>query len=782
MQSSRYLAGPTQLLVIIATLMLQFALFDRKEAVLNEWLQLGVALALAVIIATADRFRHTRVGRITTVVGLVAIILLQFVWEAVSNVVFHQGNPLEVELALFLRNMMIGLAARLNDTKSLKSASLASCFLVLCSMLWMTNRWNIALLSLYTIAGMWWLVRMHWARLRESIPVKSERVIPWKPASFAAILAFLLMLALFPLAAGENMTTAIRGFVPSSGGTRWHDEQALGGVGDGLQLVKARQDASGFAPIETELFLESKMPSLYDVVNEFSDTPPRLNKKKERQRAIPLAPSQMQQNHQKRGANQRAVREFSAVRQHKRETRKTAELRSHALLQVAGRVPVHLGLYTYDQWDGRTLRSSDSALPAELSLQPDVDDGKNWARYVGVVSDRLLTHRDQHEIRIINLKTDRVPAPPNTCGVHIDQLTTEGLFTPTRDGMLALDMDFIPQLSVLHVESLQRRRSQVPRLVRSPSSAADTSHAIMNTARRWTEGIDEGWPQVEAICARLQQECVLDSRFSVPPHTEDAVSHFLFDSKRGPDYLFACTTALLLRSLGYETRVVSGFYASAEHYDRASRLTSVYARDAHFWVEVLATSSDTEASGSEHSPTRWITVEPSPGYETLFAPETIWSQLGNFATLAWYAIQKNPLICLISVAFITVAWRKKADLCDIALTSWWRIHHRCGDVRHAVKSTLLLLHRRAIVRGKPRAKGVSLDNWRISEDEKLADQAGWEKRFVGIANWALYGEGHPAGYSTEEIRAACTEAAVHGMRRAHWQPLRKFSIFREQSQ
>lgn len=781
MQSSRYLIGPTRVLVVIATLMLQIALFDRKDAVLNEWFQLGVALSIAVVIAIAERFRHTRVGRITTVLGLIGIITLQFVWEMVTNAVSNQGNPLEVELALFLRNMMIGLAARSSDMKSQKCASLASCFLVLCSMLWMTNRWNFALLSLYTVAGMWWLMGVYWGRLGEGFLTHTERVIPWKPGSLAAVFAALLMLALLPLAAGKNFTTAIQGFIPSSGGTRWHDEQALGGVGDGMQLVSAKEDASGFAPIESALFLESKMPSLYDVSNEFSDTPPRLNKNNERRRAIPLAPSQMQQNHQKLGVNQRAVREFSAVRQHKRESRLGAELRSHALLQVAGRVPVHLGLYSYDQWDGRTLTSSNSAPPVEMSLEPGAEDGKNWARFVGANSDRLLTHRDRHEIRIINLKTDRIPAPPNTSGVHIDKLTTDGMFTSTQDGMLALDMDFIPQLTVLHVESLQRRRSQTPQLARSPSGTGDTEEAIRATALKWTEGTAGGWPQIEAICTRLKQECILDPHAVVPPHVEDAASHFLFKSKRGPDYLFACTTALLLRSLGYETRVVRGLYASPDRYDRGSRLTSVYAHDAHFWVEVLASNSMPKASGNQNSLPRWMTVEPSPGYETLLAPESFWSQLCYRTALTWHTMQRNPLICLVSVLVIPVAWRKKADVCDIALTSWWRIHHRCGDVRHGVKSTLVLLHRRAIIRGYPRPKGVSLNSWKISEDEQLANQVGWDKRFLGIANWALYGEGHPAGYTTEEIRASCTEAAVLGLRRPLKRRHRAFSTSREQS-
>ena len=137
--------------------------------------------------------------------------------------------------------------------------------------------------------------------------------------------------------------------MPSSGGTRWHDEHALGGVGDGPQLVSAKEDASSFGPVESELFLESKMPSLYDVLNEFSQPPAKKRIVKRRLRAIPLAPSQMTENHKRQSISQKAGREFEAVRKrNRRKKRKLDDQRSAALVQIVGRVPVHLGLYAYD--------------------------------------------------------------------------------------------------------------------------------------------------------------------------------------------------------------------------------------------------------------------------------------------------------------------------------------------------------------------------------------------------------------------------------------------------
>ena len=760
MRSNSALAGPTLVLVFIATAMLQLALYDRQGFVVHEWIQIAVVLVIALLarknggdhIASGSHLKHP--------LGFGVIAAMAFCWEVLIRVFFFTGSPFEILTALTLRNLMIGLATRTQDTRSLKFASLASCFLTLISILWLMSSLTVFLLFIYSIAGMWWLMGAYWDRLRDSFLTNSERAIPWKAASIASVLACLVVLLLLPFAMSAYYTTAIDGFLPSSGGTRWQDENAFGGVGDGPQMVSAKDDASSFGPIESELFLESQMPSLYDSFNEFSDPPTKVKKRK-RQRAIPLAPSLVKENHQRRGLNQKASREFNTLRQRKKNKSSVSDLQTHALLQVAGRVPVHLGLYTYDHWDGHELSSTGLRQNEYLSLVLTQEYGKNWARIDGVYPNKLLTHLARHELRIINLKTDRVPSPPNFCGVHIDKLHAKGMFTFTEDEVLALDMEFIPQLTVLHVKSLQRRASKIPQLRQAVTPEEVSQEAINELANSWTEGIEDGWAQVEAICSQLEAEYVLDRDTFVPPDVDDAAIHFLTESKRGPDYLFATSTALLLRSLGYQTRVVSGFYASPENYDRNSRLTSVYAKDAHFWVEVLASSFE---AGGRDSRSNWIAVDPSPGYTVLYAPETLWSLLFHRAVATWKVVKNNPLTIFLCVVFLVAIWKKRADVCDVAITLWWRFHHRWGDIRQQVKSTLRLLDRRASVRGCPRPKGMSLSRWQLQLSSQAVTPATWEEAFLNLANWALYGEDHPADFSPEEVRALCNSAATQAFK------------------
>ncbi len=760
MQSNLALAGPTYVLMAIATLMLQLALYDRQGFVPHESLQLIVVFVIAVVIRRSDRWSNRNTANAVTTIGFVAIAALPFVADVTQRTYSAFGNPFEVQLVLGLRNLMICLGARNRDARSLVFGSLASGFVMLYSFLWLLDRWTIALVFVYAVIGMWWLMGAYWDRLSGCFVSRSERRIPWKPIVGAAALAIVTVLASLPLATGRNFTTAIKGLLPSSGGTGGQDEFAFGGVGDGPQMVSAKDNASGFGPIESELFLESKMPSLYDVINEFSDAKPKP-KKKGRQRAIPLAPSQMQENHQRRGINQRAGREFDTVRRKKQETRKLEDLRSRALLQVVGRVPVHLGLYTYDTWDGHKLIASDSIQEAKLGLDLDAEGNKYWATLVGRTPDRSFTHRDRHELRILNLKTDRVPTPPNVTSVHIDKLHTEKLFRTTPDGMLALDMDHIPQLSILHIKSLQRLGVDDPRVFKAKAEAAATDDSLTTMALSWTEGVNEGWPEIEAICDRLRTEYTLDAEAMVPEDADDAAKYFLLESKRGPDYLFATSAALLLRSLGYESRIVSGFYADPKNYERQSRITSVYAEDAHFWVEVLSSAAAGNRRGSApNAADCWIAVDPTPGFEVLLAPESLWTKLFARAALTWHALKRNPVLALSVAAMLAVAWSRKAYLLDLSVTAWWLLVHRWGDIRYRVTSTVRLLERRARVHGCPRAKGLSLSRWSDDVASLRPTTDDWQGSFVDLANWALYGEGVPNQYSDAEAKALCRQAAA----------------------
>jgi hypothetical protein len=767
------------MLAIIAALSLQVVLHDRMMQPLAEWLHVGFAVALAFALRWTERIAKSRLRAVLWLLGFVVLFGFPFVGDALQRELLFSGSPFEIQLALGLRNMMFGLAATSRHERSLRLASLASCFLMLFSILWLMNGWNIGLLFAYAMVGMWWLAGAYWSRISDCLLSDSQRTVPWQPLCGTAILGLIALGLLMPLAIGVSYTTAFEGFLPSSGGTRWRDDHAFGGVGDGTQLVSAKEDASSFGPIETDLFLESEMPSIYDCFNEFAE-PAAGKKNKIRSRAIPLAPTQFRQNHEKKGVNQKPGREFETVRKKKPRQKKSTvnDLRSSELLQVAGRVPVHLGMYTYDLWDGRALSSSNRAGKRSLYLESRTDV-QNWVRCSGVGEDALLSHREQHELRIINLKTERVPSPPCLIGAHVDRLHSDRLFEMTQDGMLAFDMECIPQLSVIHVESFYRRHASRPVPIKSDSPAKDQCDAISNLAESWTKDMPQGWAQVEALRQRLREDYVLDPAAMVPEGVDDAVVHFLTKSRRGPDYLFAASAAMLLRSRGYEARVVSGFYAKPENYDRQARLTSVFAEDAHFWVEVLAKSVEEGHPEYTRANSHWFAIEPSPGYEVLYAPESFLAALRRYAGAIWHAIQQNSIVSLAVCAVGILLWLTRAWLCDLAITNWWRLHFHWGDTRHRVIATLRLLDRRAGIYGRSRAKENSLGRWRFLLDSLNSRR---QKRFLAVANCALYGGGRfPDLFpdqSGDDISLLCSEIASSAFQRG--QPERTVGVSRSE--
>lgn len=82
---------------------------------------------------------------------------------------------------------------------------------------------------------------------------------------------------------------------------------------------------------------------------------------------------------------------------------------------------------------------------------------------------------------------------------------------------------------------------------------------------------------------------------------DNAIDMFIMETRRGHCELFASALALMLRSLGIPTRVVSGFRGG--EYDEDNQAYTVRASDAHLWVEVLFSGCG------------WVVFDPSPRTE-----------------------------------------------------------------------------------------------------------------------------------------------------------------------
>jgi hypothetical protein len=175
-----------------------------------------------------------------------------------------------------------------------------------------------------------------------------------------------------------------------------------------------------------------------------------------------------------------------------------------------------------------------------------------------------------------------------------DQIYYEGAISVDGLGELATESS-LTEGTVYSV--LSSRGSASPALLRSasagplgdellpylqlPRSLPDRVGAL---ARQVTQGSDTSYDKVVAVqdYLRSNYSYALDS--PVPPEGRDAVDHFLFDARAGFCEQFASAHAVMLRTLGVPTRVVTGFTPGSRNL--FTGYFEVRASDAHAWVEV----------------------------------------------------------------------------------------------------------------------------------------------------------------------------------------------------
>ena len=772
--------GSSLPLVVTSVVLLHVSIQDFSPQPWMEWTELA---ATCLLVSLSGWFLRTRISRFSANAGarlrilggsevrsqaasppthrslpvfacLLALGVVPFVTDCVWRQLLAYGNPLEIQFTLAIRNLMLGWMAFPGGKPRL--AAFTSLFLAIYGSLVAASTTTNGLLGVYALFGLWWLMGDYWQRIRVHFPEESKIEIPYFARAGAVVLV------LFALAVGaltfpsKVVTSAIAGMLPSSGGTGGSDPFARGGVGDGEQMVGATEDAQSFGPIESELFLESRQPTLYDMFIETYDEP-TIKKREGRARAIPLSSQENQkQNHKNFAQNKKASREFSAIRRqspNRQRPRKLDDLKSRAVLYVAGRTPLHLGMAYFDHWDGRTLSLQGSQPEPSLHLEMDTAQRK-WATWDCEPHREPFADAERHQLKVINLRSATIPTPPNMRATHIDKLHDAGFFR-WEDGLLRLLSDNIPSLTVLHVKSHRLRRRQLDALVLRKSPL--TSFALPNgnesklreLASDLTAQATSDWQRVELVCDHLHS-FQHEPRQVVPEDTTDAVEHFLFESQRGPDYLFATSAAVLLRTLGYQTRVVSGLYADAKNYDRMARATGVYANNVHFWVEVLT------ANG------HWVVVEPTPGFQVLYAPPSILESITSIAAWAVGGVFARPVTSLAVVMVVVGSFVCRRRLSAWAATWWWRRQLNASP-RQQILHSVWLLQRLSRIRRSSRPRGQTLDQWIAARSQPFIDassrtEAALMADFRALVSWACYASSDRPTRAQTSVRQICLDA------------------------
>lgn len=755
--TGRLVRGVTLVLTALATASIELAIAEPGQSTLasSAW---AAALMIPVLAVGWHRARAIRrksgaprraEATPVAVVALLAAFVLPFALDAVRVAWFGRGRMLEILLLASMRNLGLGLAALSDRVVFARLAALLSLFMVCVASAMAEGSAAIALVGLYAAVGCFWLMLNYWGDLR--LPEGTAGRVRFPIATLGLILVLIGSVLAVAAVGPTRAANVLAGLMPTSGGTWWDDPEARGGVNDGDNEVAASEKPESVGFTESEVYLETDRPSLYD---SFSESYGEPFKPKKVERMIALGPQEIQEQKERPAENLQAGRQFPLSRRPPSQpSRRPGDRRAKAVFYVKGPTPLHVPLVAYDGFDG-TAWSEERPCARRVALEPDTG---SWFRmrtprppiFAGTVS---------HQIKVGTLETSPLPVPAHLVRFRIGSVDRDDFFGWSQDAIVKMTGRTVPAGTLIETEALtvdpRRLAESAPR--ETHQTVADrfatfeagysVAPAVAALGASWTQGLPRGWTQVDAVVAALRREYVLDRSATTPADCKDAASHFLLKARRGPDYQFATAAAVVLRSLGYPVRVISGFYASPEKYDARTHHTHVDRDDVHFWAEIQLPAG------------LWVAIEPTPGYR-LMGPVIPWGErLAGLFFAACRQLRDHPFLVAAGTLACLAAYRFRRDMLDGIRTLAWRLtSHRA--VRRRVVQTLRLVERRASWAGLPRASGQTPGRWcRAVASAERAEFRNDLEQLIRLADWAVHAPDLPESpppWADRDIHATC---------------------------
>lgn len=737
----------TWLLALLATLTLEIAVADGDRSGWSIALTVAAEAIIAGLLGVlvrqmesntsisnrdphVDRPQRSSPGNVgqSHLIWILVLATVPFVIEVLVRGARNEMLPLELLLLADFRNGVLALAVFAHRNDCARLCGSLSTFLTIFAAALSAQMWIQGLVVIFAIVGICWLMGTYWDSLAGRLAATSESESSQR---WLIAIPLIVIFVLLGIPVAVTQTYALSGFMPSSGGTDSYSDKSRSGIGDGDALVAGTDNIQSFAPIENAPFMNSHEPSLYDLFDDSYNEPVKIQKQ-DRAIALPQM-SNVKQNETDLAESKKAGKEFSTLRKQSNEKQKNVgDLNSNALFYVKGRLPVHLKLEIFDQYNG--IEWFPEALPAKdnfLSIKEV--RGKPWLQLPISRSLDLYGLSETHALKILRLDTNRIPAPTQLIGIHVDQVDRSDFFEWAQPGIVRMDREKLPEMVALHVQSRTVDVRLIPNSFAhfsgGPAGYRDygsdqQSQRIQNLAKEWTNEISIGWPQIEAIVSHLRNDYIHDRDARPPVDCEHTVADFLFESRRGPDYQFASAAVLMLRAAGYSARLVSGFHVGPSRYESRSRHASVMMEDVHFWAEVRAGNED------------WLPIEPTPGYELLKPPPTLMERLlaAVMAVWSWIAINSFVIAPSISVGCWLLLKRRWVSN---RIATWIWEYCPIRDERAFVRQTLDLLDHRSRWAGHVRPPGTTPTRWlskTASNGHEPIHRMATE--FIQLAEWA----------------------------------------------
>ncbi len=723
------------------------------------WIVVAAVLTPVQPLASGSFRPSTQVlVRLLQCVGLAIPTLSRWIVKAAGGT----GSAWEMVMLTTIGLAACALAVLSRRSRDLSISVICSGFLTLFTTAISDQSTAIYFAILWLVFCLYWMIANHWDKLDVHLAQKVSRThsIRLSTTVCGSIIAVLVSFAM----TGHGLTTHPMdwGFMPTSGGRQWSDPAARSGVGDGDALIAATKHAASFGPVDSGIFLQSDLPSLFDM---FDDTLGEVVLKRQSEKAVALPNQKPIENEQQFAQSQHGEASFSISREPKKETRALADKNSIAAFHWIGPQGISLAMQRFDRFDGTTWAhgSAGSGEPTSTqtenvpSLVAQSINGKEWfCRECALHPSSLEGELRMDAIKFINLRSTRIPAASPLVGVNIQDVQRSDFFEITADDCLNMPgRSMVPAMTVVnlisrnwmgdHREFTSFAHTDTQTLDRPSLLAYPGADRLHELAIEWTADKPRGWQAIQAVIAHLRSDFEFSRQQTID--AEAPIDHFL-KLRRGGDHLFATTATLMLQTLGYQARLVSGFYIDPEKYDRFARHTEVLSDDVHLWCEVRT------ADGL------WLPLEPTPGYLEPRFDRSLWSLAGE-QFWAWW-----PWFAASGVAF-WLLWRLRTIWGEwLCLLAWW-LSLPMQPTRR-IKWLIRLLDYRSRLAGYRRPAGVTPSRWfQAATAGDSHELSGATARFFAAADCVFFSpHAHPVATWVDDASQLVRSLTVRRLRNA----------------
>jgi hypothetical protein len=657
------------------------------------------------------------------------------------------GRELALMGALAWGGLVAALFAKWNRTLSI--SVVCSGFLTLFTTVSSDHQSAVFIAYVWGVVCLWWLIANHWERVEAcQIDTVRSRSLRIPLALVAGSLVFVV--AAWSASGRSAMFNRLQAeLMPTSGGSGVHDASARSGVGDGDTVVAAREHATSFGAVESDVFLDSPQPSLFDMFNESFGEP--VSKKTER--AIALAPRETPATTDRTAQSSSSTQSFTTRRSEPKPRKPLKDVASKATMYWIGRAGERLSTQRYSRFDGVEWHAEESAwkppihehkIGERVWFAADANHGLEMGPYVDTRAEA---------IQFTRFRSNRIPAPAGLQMWQIDLVDKADFFGITADRCLEMPgREHVPDHTtvrlvnrLIDLEKLESLTSSFPGVPPGlyPSAADLREDQGVQLARQmvleWVPHPQHRWEHVQIVVDRLRREFTFD-RSVATGSTIDAnpavkpLESFLRE-RRGNAVMFATAASVMLREIGFGTRLVSGFYIDPHNLNRLTGQIAITPADAHAWVEV------------DVGMDIWIPIEPTPG----FLPPV-------YRVSWWYRVKQRAWAfagtCAALVLLAAAIWLSRAYVFEggCRVLRWGL---PCVDDRRRVRWLVRILDRRCRLAGMARPQWISPRQW-LTQNVALekAEWAGSLARFFNEADGLNFGS---KSSLTSEGRRACAQ-------------------------